>query len=311
MYPGDDIWDHYVLDTENTWPEVNIAKEHHQQWMDWNTSGHSRPTPSHARRLPCANCHTPEGARALFAGEELEELPEQTPWSVTCMSCHSIHGTDHEHDLRAEKDELCITCHNAQESTPGETPHHPMYEMLTGQGGVGLIGDLRMGGAVTCTDCHMPKTAVGATEYDIASHSFWFVEPQRTIELGIPNSCTSSCHNGVGDGHLFTLETAQEVIEKWHIEIEDMNAMVDNNLTQAAIAIDQAQALGIDTVLLGQARDIFEIAEFNYDLVNEEGSRGVHNFEYARALLYDSYLKTLEVRAMLDVEPPACTGAGA
>ena len=304
MYPGDDIEDHLDLSTEDFWAGTNISKKHHQQYMDWSTSGHSRPTPEAARQVACFNCHTPEGAEALFNGEKLTEIPEEVSWAVTCAACHDAHGTDNKHDLRAEKNELCITCHNSEGALPGETPHHPMYEMLTGQGGAGIIGDLRMGGAVTCSDCHMPKVAESAIEYDIASHTFWIIEPQQTIEQGIPNACTSSCHNGQGSGNPLTDETAQLVIETWHNEIDTMTAFVSDNLTKAQFTLDQAQSEGTDPALVTQAEEIYSIARFNYELVTNEGSRGVHNFEYARALLYDSFLKSLEIRDMLRVDLP-------
>lgn len=300
IYPGDEVWDHYDLADNVFWPDGNTSKKHHQQWMDWNTSGHAHEPPAFVKQASCANCHTPEGAMEYLAGGELEELPEEVTWNVACVACHGPHGTENEHDIRLPEEKLCAECHTAEGASPPDTPHHPMKEMLAGTGGSGLIGDLRMGGAVTCTDCHMPFTAKSAVPYDIASHTFNIIEPEATIEMGIPNSCTSSCHDGKGSGNLLTDEVAQRVIDKWHGEIEEMIAYTEDNLTATQTAIDEAIDNGLDDETNNTVQEMFEVAEFNFEFVTHEGSEGVHNFEYARALLYDSFLTTMKIRDILE-----------
>ena len=304
MFPGDEIEDHFILATDSFWPDGITSKEHHQQYMDWTSSGHSKvPTDGVRRVAPCVNCHTPEGAQALFAGGSLTEVPEGATWMITCAACHNSHGTEHEHDLRADFEALCITCHNTAGTEPPNLPHHAMYEILTGQGGLGVIGDLRMGGAVTCTDCHMPQVAKSATEWDISSHTFITLEPVLSIDYGMPNSCSTDCHNGVGSGSLLSHESADRVVRAWHVEITEMLTEVEGELNLTDDAITAARLEEGGSTRVQEAEAFYTVAEFNFELVAHEGSRGVHNFEYARALLFDCQQKFQLIADLLEGDP--------
>ena len=50
-------------------------------------------------------------------------------------------------------------------------------------------------GTSRCTNCHMPKVAKSAVEYDIHSHTFEAIPPQKTKQFNMPNSCAVSCHD--------------------------------------------------------------------------------------------------------------------
>lgn len=307
MYPGDEITEHFQLDTL-VWNDGVTSKSNYQEYVDWLDSGHNQiPSPGVKRVAPCVNCHTPEGAKALFANEPLTEAPADAVWQITCQACHDSHGSTYEHDLHASKEELCITCHNAANAEPPNLAHHPMYEMMTGQGGIGIIGDLRMGGAVTCTDCHMPKVAKSAVEWDVASHTFRTIEPSYSIINDMPNSCTTDCHNNVGSGSYLTHESADMVVRSWHTEISKMLDQVSQELLVLDKELENATLDGRNDTHFQQASDLYMVANFNYKLVAHEGSRGVHNFEYARSLLFDSSQKVDAAWMALELEPEAGT----
>jgi hypothetical protein len=54
-----------------------------------------------------------------------------------------------------------------------------------------------------CSKCHMPKTAKTAIDYDIHSHTFEAIPPEKTLmyqeEGGMPSSCSVSCHRTITD----------------------------------------------------------------------------------------------------------------
>lgn len=304
MYPGDDITDHYNLSNDVFWPDGITAREHRSQYMDWTTSGHAQEPSASVKRAPCVNCHTTEGAQTIFAGEILTTVPEGVTWRITCAACHEPHGSSYEADLRTQKKDLCATCHNAEGSVLPSTPHYPRYDIITGTGGVGIIGDLLMGGVVSCTDCHMPNVANESFEWEVASHTFSPIQPGEGIEFSMPNSCTANCHDGEGPGYLMSAETAAMVIETWHEEIDDMLEYVGDNMSIAQEEILLAKFQGKDDSIINEAEDTYSIAAANYDYVAHETSRGVHNFNYARTLLFDSFQKTQQIMKLLDVMPP-------
>ncbi len=308
MEAGDDLADYYVLANNVFWGDGNTSVKHHQQYMDWNLSAHSDETPSFARRASCANCHTPEGADALFQGEELEELPEDVTWQVSCQACHESHGSEYEHDLRADEYDLCGTCHTSEGSEPPSTPHHPQGDMLKGTGGDGLIGVNNMGGVPACSDCHMPKTAKSAIKYDISAHTFQIIEPEN--EYGIPNSCTSSCHNGVGAGNPLTEKQAQHVMDTWQSEIEELIETTETNLALAEAAIQTAAANGATDEMMMEYEALNESAQFNLHFVEADSSHGMHNFEYTRDLLNDANHKALIIIEMAEKNMAPMADAG-
>ncbi|MEZ6085711.1 MAG: cytochrome c3 family protein [Phycisphaerae bacterium] len=57
---------------------------------------------------------------------------------MECSTCHSPHGgTEQTAQLRrkSRSGTLCGECHTqGEEALPGNSPHHPQLEMLTGEG---------------------------------------------------------------------------------------------------------------------------------------------------------------------------------
>ena len=54
-------------------------------------------------------------------------------------------------------------------------------------------------GLSRCSRCHMATTAKSAINYDIHSHTFEVIPPEKTLnfqdEGGMPSSCGVSCHS--------------------------------------------------------------------------------------------------------------------
>ena len=102
---------------------------------------------------------------------------------VTCASCHDVHGTGNDAQLRKPADKLCLGCHGPgspngpHEQTLGEHTHHK-----TGSAGS------------QCIACHMPKIeSEGVPGSFVRSHTFRFISPAMTDKYKMPNPCTA-CH---------------------------------------------------------------------------------------------------------------------
>ncbi len=116
---------------------------------------------------------------------------------ITCVTCHDPHQkTEFKHQLNAdyrvvEEGKGCISCHKDKSTvTNGINTHtkHPQSASM-------------------CVSCHLPKVATTGKGYDISSHLFKVISPEKTITYkdvttpakGMPNSCALSCHrNGKG-----------------------------------------------------------------------------------------------------------------
>jgi len=116
---------------------------------------------------------------------------------ITCFSCHDVHGTDNNAQLREPVDKLCLDCHGPMSlngprtATLEEHTHHKK----------GSPGS-------QCVACHMPKIATTIADVKVRAHTFAFITPSMTEEYKIPNPCTS-CHTDKSTAW------ATEVLRRW------------------------------------------------------------------------------------------------
>ena len=100
---------------------------------------------------------------------------------VRCFGCHDVHGTEHDADLIAPGNDVCVSCHTPQlqPGPRGSLTFHTRHE--------------RDSEGSECAACHMPLIARTVGDVNVRSHTFRFISPAFTEQYGIPNPCTS-CH---------------------------------------------------------------------------------------------------------------------
>jgi predicted CXXCH cytochrome family protein len=101
---------------------------------------------------------------------------------VACFSCHDVHGTSNEAQLRAPPGEMCLACHGTNTQNG---PHTASIEEHTHHK-PGSTGS-------QCVACHMPKIEQTIADVNVSSHTFHFVYPAQIDSLKIPNAC-NVCH---------------------------------------------------------------------------------------------------------------------
>jgi predicted CXXCH cytochrome family protein len=102
---------------------------------------------------------------------------------VTCFSCHDVHGTGNNAQLRKPANKICLDCHapmganGPRAATLAAHTHHK-------DGSTGS----------DCVSCHMPKIeSEGVQGAFVHAHTFRVITPVMTDRYKIPNACTS-CH---------------------------------------------------------------------------------------------------------------------
>jgi predicted CXXCH cytochrome family protein len=101
---------------------------------------------------------------------------------VTCFSCHDMHGTGNEANLRKPPGDICLDCHGPNSQNG---PHAPTIEAHTHHA-KGSTGN-------ACVACHMPKIEETIADVNVHAHTFEIITPAKTESLKIPNPCTV-CH---------------------------------------------------------------------------------------------------------------------
>lgn len=174
------------------YPDGVTSRQHHQQYHDLYNS--SKPT-FRFHQVRCYECHDPHldndaSIREVMyeqVGEELLPIPTRVDDNTLCLACHATHGPFVDitkeiiADYEANRDAIAavVTAHT----------HHP-------------YAPERLMGLSRCTGCHMPKTAKSGDPYDIHSHTFEAISPEKTLlyqdKGGMPNSCGLTCHARFG-----------------------------------------------------------------------------------------------------------------
>jgi predicted CXXCH cytochrome family protein len=238
---------------------------------EWQRGAHDRiPAGVDLERTECVQCHTAQGyIEKLAAGAPPMYVPEH-PLPITCAACHDPHGSGHLADLRvpAEQD-ICGSCHTDEDAGYPAAPHAPQAQLLAGTGGYEYgapdlpsspHASLVLQGGIDhrgCVHCHYDEA------FARRSHSF---RPD-------PVSC-EACHPG-----------ANGVDFDWSRRRAEITNLL-TTLRQALRGASPADSL----------TEAFRRAEYNYLFVERDGSRGSHNYRYARALL-DSSLANFPPRA--------------
>jgi len=230
--------------------------DHNPTYTEWKQSKHAYAlqglkSSSHAGDA-CLVCHS-----ADYWYDRTITLSSAKD-GITCAMCHFAHGSNFEHQLREEGERLCALCHTDEGVRPPGSPHHTQDEMLLGIGGY----EWPQGGPYfnsehtyvideRCIKCHMYTKTFEEGKPAIKGHT-WKprIEPCR------------ECHPGAQN---FNLGGAQTRIESL---LEQLGANLERQQNK-------------------KAQD-YIYAKFDYDFAVNEGSRGVHNYKYAKQLLEDS-----------------------
>lgn len=253
----------------------------------------------------CASCHTNEGFQMSISGETVVDIANPTP--PNCRTCHKIHENYDSTDLELRvagtgpitldalgetaeygKGNVCAECHQPRADAPSGTdsisitsfrygPHYgAQASMLKGMGGYNGAGiaDTIFGphsnANNTCINCHM-ATPVGATagghqmglEYEDHGHAALLTT--GCTECHDQSDFAGSNHNGLAD----TVAARMDSLKARLIAVGVMDS--------SGYAVPGKYPVGIAG------------AFFNYKVIDADNSKGVHNPDYTKALLEQSF----------------------
>jgi hypothetical protein len=277
-----------------------------QQWA--NSVHASGLNTIRATGSSCSGCHSSEGFLARVAGEN--PAGYDNPTVIHCFTCHAPHS-DGNFELRITEPQtlvtgdsadigagnICVACHQARREFAtyfnGESitsshwgPHHSTQgDMLFGANAYEYDGYTytetqwhRTETENGCVTCHVEF--IGAN-FAVGGHTFNMAaeiegegqDPERIVNT---QAC-ESCHEDFDDEFEFDHEGVQTEITGM---LEELEAL----LFAAGIVDDEGHPIGSsddpNPVTEGQAG-----ALWNWLMVYEDRSHGIHNPEFAHSLL--------------------------
>jgi predicted CXXCH cytochrome family protein len=239
---------------------------HHPYYEEWQLSAHAGSLLGSVGIVEtneeCAVCHVAQSFKSWLDNGETEIIDDE-PQPITCQACHTAHSNDNPGQLRLPlgQNVICSKCHNAEGALPGETVHHATWEVFTG------TLDFEYPGK---SYPNSPHTVVLAQQACVACHVFQtpYIDESNPAKTGHTfeprlESCLS-CHPG---------ETSFDV---------------DGVQTEIQGLIDQLQAEINAAGSTDMLTDSYKNALYILQAMLTEGSLGIHNTDYSRALLQDA-----------------------
>lgn len=266
--------------------------EHHPYFEEWSLAKHAVSDTNSSGFLQgkfrndpnCSGCHTFQGflqfvgttpADSSNLEPDIAEPPGDASLPIVCAACHDPHDAKNEHQLRLPPEELCIKCHNPEDAAPPDNPHHSTASMFAGTGAAPIPGVTYMtqsahqvvepAASEKCVTCHVFMTPfVSETEPAATGHTF-----QPRIEACMQ----AGCHvNGLVDtnGEEFNHRGRQDFTRNLIDSLQTIISDIEANVLPTASPEDSAD---------------YQIGLFNLRFVQNEGSNGVHNANYAQSIL--------------------------
>lgn len=277
--------------------EIDIS-ELITQWVD---SGHSNLVVSAAQRDNCMLCH--DGGAFAEQVDSLEELERDFPVAIDCQACHTGHGIDlmeagtvsipTAENFEAGNSAQCLACHNERkvpdiDDENRSAPHHSSQAgIFTGTGGIQVEDfDYQNSPHVNidnaCIACHMTPTEAG-----------W---PSHTFVVDNAEAACGQCHKGIED---INLEAKADYdgdgkVSGFTDEIEGLLNKLEEAISEALDGGSFETSSGAIKFTDGAGKEIKapnEVyqAAYNYLLVSQDGSLGIHNPSFVVQLLQQSY----------------------
>ena len=294
--------------------QCHDAPTHHIKTAEWSASMHAVTTRDPAGSAGCVGCHTGNG----FTGKMTGATALDTTYSaIGCATCHEPHGQTNPptaaHLIRidaavkladgtaignAGEGALCMNCHQSRQNaqvyaaTAAASAHFgphegPQADMLEGANGFtyGRVIPSSAHAFVaqnTCVDCHMQVTATTDPAFlKAGGHTFKlsFTPDGTSVPVQLMGAC-QGCHGPEITTFDFPLMDYNN-----DGKIEGVQTEVQHLLDQLSAMLPPVgqpkTALSIDSTW---TRPQLEAA-YNWQFVNNDGSKGIHNTAYAVGLL--------------------------
>ncbi|NUO82841.1 T9SS type A sorting domain-containing protein [candidate division KSB1 bacterium] len=210
--PGNELAK-FIINKPGVWPDGITARQHHQQYQELLTSKHVTNSFSKANCFTCHEPHQPAGKHQVVDSLQVgtDKFKVANDDNTLCLSCHATHGPFANITKDMVKDPATNRAAIAAEVSK-HTFHSYDPENANGTGG-----------SSRCSKCHMAKTAVTAKAYDIHTHTFDVIPPEKTIfyqnaaaTSGMLNACATACHRNA-TGTIASLGVGTDAtLTKWN-----------------------------------------------------------------------------------------------
>lgn len=254
---------------------------HHPYFTEWEQSGHALSTQSAfvVNNKRCVKCHVAQNFirwaknPGAYVDTILVSAAQRQP--ITCVTCHDPHDRQNVGQLRfpiTPQSTICDKCHTSEIDSVdvNTTPHHTTSEVLSGSPLFGfrypgenyINSGHSFAATLRCVNCHVYPTPFNGT-IAVTGHTF---EPRT-------EACVS-CH----PDFYTAVDTSNHEKRFDYRNIQSTTDSLMNLLKTRLSTSTHEDSLTIE----------FKQANYNWNSIDQEGSRGIHNTRLVHKLLRDA-----------------------
>ncbi len=254
------------VDPAGTPPDPSVTVNHLRNYNMWKASGHGNALSliltNQRATADCYGCHSAEGFMAKQRGESLDISDKANFNAISCVACHDPHESSNPYQLVMSSEKLCTSCH-----TQGN--------MLKGTGAREVEETRSYHSEVECVQCHMTE----------GNHLMKVIRPDAPdLAEQRSDSCTA-CHKDSNK------KEQAAFLQEWQSTFTKRIEALQSDLKTIAAATKADPSL-----LNSELKPKLDAARGNLSLIQRDGSRGAHNFEYATKVIDQAqkYIETLK-----------------
>jgi hypothetical protein len=298
--------------------QCHDAVAHHTKNFEWGESLHGQTEVD--RSGSCKACHTTAGfidENDPGMNEGGNEVPITATFKegITCAACHDPHSPGSGvHQVRGITSVtlgngdiitaggnglVCMSCHKSRRD--GESyvygnaskyfgPHHgPQGDLLAGSNAIEYGQEMPSSTHLTsveqsCTECHMQETPSGLPDYaknKVGGHSFTLSYDDGTNAVIHLTETCFSCHGEIEDFDFGGEDYNRDGM------IEGVQSEVGHLMDELGVLLPPYGSPEVDMYSMSSYFNTLELKRgaYNYLMVEEDGSHGVHNPKYIAAIL--------------------------
>ena len=225
----------------------------------------------------CKRCHTNVFDIERSSGRSVKMAHKQhMEKGFECTDCHIniVHGTDPE-GYNLPTMWTCFKCHNDEKAPRTECTlcHVGQKEMWDGVGAKDVDDEAAMMlGEVDCIECHLEED-----DY-------------------VPPSGAQVCVDCHGE------DSYAQDMKDWQDEVRKKSLTLRNILDELAQRMKDISESGKKVADYEEAKELYSKARYNANAVEHDGSKGVHNYDYAVSILDASLKMARDARGILTAE---------
>jgi predicted CXXCH cytochrome family protein len=224
---------------------------HAEKSSMWEDSNHGKAIRQivnySAGATECSACHSSKRPETGQQASKADSAKTESFHKAPCLACHSRQQTEFDHRLIKDPEKLCDICHTQR-------------SVFWGKGAKGIEDSRNFHSGVSCISCHMTE----------GNHQMKVLRPDDpALNEKRVDTCTA-CHK---DNNR---EARVQQIREWQSTYDENMAPLRADLKAIEEAIKKKPDL-----LNAALKSKFDDVKANLAILENDGSRGFHNFVFS------------------------------